>query len=139
MIEQVQRETNEAVQSMQLGTEQVEEGMELADRTGDALERIAASTQEIEDMISQIATASEEQSVTSEQISESVEGISTVTQESAMGVTQIAESADGLGQLTEELRTLISRFRLGAESASAAPQFAPADNGHRDPEPAVYA
>ncbi|MFP4529421.1 MAG: methyl-accepting chemotaxis protein, partial [Candidatus Kapaibacterium sp.] len=69
MIKGIQRETSEAVDAMQRGTEEVSSGITLADSAGDALGKIVGSTQDVLDMINQIAAASEEQSSTSEEIS----------------------------------------------------------------------
>src|SRR5690606_38751196 len=68
MIGRVQAETAEAVSAMEAGSAEVEEGMALADRAGDALKAIVAGAEETEAMVGQIAAASEEQSTTSEQM-----------------------------------------------------------------------
>lgn len=112
MIEQVQEETEAAVHAIRQGSERVEEGLELADETGAALEKIVDSTDRVGEMVAEIATASEEQSTTSEQISRSVQSISEVTQESAVAVTQVSDTASGLEALTEDLSGLIQQFRL---------------------------
>jgi len=112
MIKAIQSETRDVVDSMKRGTKEVEEGMKLADKAGEALEKIVSETQKTIDMINQIAAASEEQSATSEQISRNVETISSVSSESANGVAQIARSADGLNRLTENLRNLVLKFRV---------------------------
>lgn len=130
MIKAIQSETSEAVDSMKRGTREVEEGMKLADRAGEALERIVAETQRSVDMINQIAAASEEQSATSEQISRNVEAISSVSNESAAGVSQIAHSADDLNRLTENLRNLISRFRIDNSRAVESNLLASRGNGN---------
>jgi methyl-accepting chemotaxis protein len=120
MIRTVQAGTEAAVTSMREGNEEVEEGITLADRAGDALRRIVAGTDQTVDMVAQIAAASEEQSTTSEQMARSVEMISTVSGESAAGLSQIADATGGLGRLTEELRELVGRFRTDATAAANA-------------------
>ncbi len=118
MVGAIQSETAQAVESMQLGTKEVQEGIGLADKAGDALSLIVSETQGVVDMINQIAAANEEQSATSEQISRNVEAMSTVSSESAAGVTQIARSADELSRLTEGLRNLIERFKFESSGDS---------------------
>jgi methyl-accepting chemotaxis protein len=112
MIRSIQTETGDAVQSMRIGSREVEEGIELAGRAGDVLGEIRTSTETTVDMVNQIAAAIEEQSATSEQISRSIEMISTSSEESARGINQIARSVDGLGRLTIDLGDLVARFRL---------------------------
>ncbi len=112
MIKAIQTETTEAVESMKKGTDEVKEGMVLADKAGAALEKMVAESQKSVDMINQIAAASEEQSSTSEQISRNVEAISSVSSESAAGVSQIARSSDDLNRMTEKLRNLVAKFTV---------------------------
>jgi methyl-accepting chemotaxis protein len=117
MIKGIQAETAEAVRSMQVGSSEVDEGLELAGRAGTVLEAIQSSAEKTVDMVTQIAAAGEEQSSTSEQISRSIEMISTVSQDSALGVNQIAQSVDRLNRLTNELHLLVSRFNLRADAS----------------------
>jgi methyl-accepting chemotaxis protein len=117
MIKGIQTETQEAVRVMNQGNEEVSSGIELADRAGGALEEILQSSQDVLDMINQIAAASEEQSATSEQIAKNVGAISSVTTESAQQIQDIAHSSDDLSKLTEHLSELISQFKVdGGES-----------------------
>ena len=130
MISTIQIDTREAVQAMQQGNKEVEEGIELADRAGTALDRIVAGVQQVVDVVNQIAAASEEQSTTSEQISRSVEAISTVSTEAAMGIAQISQSADQLRRETDTLREVVDRFKLNEQGA-----FGPKPRIDRAPEP----
>jgi methyl-accepting chemotaxis protein len=111
MVKAIQTETAEAVRSMQHGNEEMRAGIVLADQAGEALEQIVGQTQNTVDLISQIASASEEQSVTSEEIARSVEAISTVSAESARGVTDISRSSDALNQLMDSLGGFVTQFR----------------------------
>ncbi len=134
MIRAIQSETGEAVESMKKGTSEVEQGMVLANRAGEALELMVAEAQKSVDMINQIASASEEQSTTSEQISRNVESISSVSSESAAGVSQIARASDDLNRLTEKLRNLVSRFTVDAAHTLSEPAQSAAggnSNGRR--------
>ncbi len=116
MIKQIQKDTEGAVISMKLGTEEVVKGKSLADKAGQSLQQIIASADEVVDMVTQVAAASEEQSSAAEQISKNVEGISNVTQESAAGVQHIARAAEDLNRLTVNLQEMISRFKIDDSS-----------------------
>jgi methyl-accepting chemotaxis protein len=129
MIKSIQSETDDAVDAMERGSREVSEGIELADEAGDALDDIVGQAQQSMDLISQIATASEEQSVTSEEISQSVEMISTVANESAEGVSQIAESTTELSGITEELSVMVARFTVDGQRASVGQSAASAGGG----------
>lgn len=117
MIHQIQSDTHHAVDSMNKGTEEVSAGIVLAERAGLMLKNIVENAQSVSDMVSQIASASEEQSNTSEQIAQNVVSISTVTQESASGTQQIAQTSEDLNRLTENLQNLMATFKLDEQSA----------------------
>jgi len=112
MIKHIQTDTADAVESMKLGTDEVERGKQLAEKAGSSLRQIITGAENVADIVSQVAAASEQQSRTSEQISQSIELITNVTQKSAAGVRQIAEAVEDLNQLTGSLQKLIQNFKL---------------------------
>jgi methyl-accepting chemotaxis protein len=112
MIKQIQNDTGGAVESMQRGTEQVEKGRELARKAGTAMQDIVKAALGVGDMVSQVATASEEQSSAAEEISRNIEGISSATQQSAAATQQVARAAEDLNRLTENLQQLIQQFKV---------------------------
>ncbi|MGD8782569.1 MAG: methyl-accepting chemotaxis protein [Ignavibacteria bacterium] len=116
MIKQIQKDTNGAVKSMELGTEEVEKGRQLADKAGKSLTEIISGAEEVVDLITQVATASLEQSSTAEQISKNIESISSVTEQSAASAQQVAHAAEDLNCLTNSLNEMVSRFRLSENS-----------------------
>ena len=116
MINQIQKDTNEAVKSIEEGNNEVGRGKQLAEKAGHSLDQIIKGSAEVIDVINQVAAASEEQSSASEQISKNIENISTVTNQAAMGTQQIARAATDLTSLTEQLKDLIAGFNLDIDS-----------------------
>ncbi|MFZ6034050.1 MAG: methyl-accepting chemotaxis protein [Melioribacter sp.] len=112
MIKNIQKDTDNAISSINHGTKEVESGKEKAGKAIVALEEIINSTNQTVDIVNQVAAASEEQSATSEEISRSIENISNVTRESAMGVQKIAHSAEELNSMAYRLKDIISHFKL---------------------------
>lgn len=112
MIKQIQKDTDGAVKSMQLGTDEVDKGKLLAEKAGGSLKEIIAGAENVADIVTQVAVASEEQSRTSEQISQNIELINNVTNQNTIGVKQIAHAAEELNQLTANLQKLISGFKV---------------------------
>lgn len=112
MIKQIQKDTDGAVKSMKLGTDEVEKGKILAEKAGQSLKEIIAGAENVADIVTQVAVASEEQSRTSEQITQNIELINNVTQQNATGVRQIAHAAEELNLLTGNLQKLISGFKV---------------------------
>lgn len=113
MIRGIQKETDMAVEAMNQGNQEVQKGIDLADRAGQALRDILNSTKEVLEMINQIAAASEEQSSTSEEISKNVLSISKVISESSRRVEDVAHASDDMAKLTERLRNLMMQFKVG--------------------------
>ena len=112
MIKGIQEDTSGAVASMEEGTSQVEAGMELAVKAGDSLTSIVSVVSEVQKMIEQIATASDEQSAAAEQISGNVGNIATVSKQSAQSAEQMAATAEELNRQTDALNELVNKFKL---------------------------
>ncbi len=117
MIKKIQKDTGEAVVSMDEGTTEVENGIQLVDKAGKSLKEIIAGADKVVDVATQVASASEEQSTTSEQISKNIESIANVTNQSAAGIQQVAKSSEDLSRLTDDLRKLITKFKFDEQSA----------------------
>ncbi|MFH1195083.1 MAG: methyl-accepting chemotaxis protein [bacterium] len=112
MIKQIQKDTFEAVTSMESGTLEVAKGKELSQQAEKSLKEIILGATQTVDIVTQVAVASEEQSSASEQISKNIEQINNVTQQSTEGVRQIATAAEDLSRLTTHLQELISQFKI---------------------------
>ena len=112
MIVQLQKGTQDTVASIESGVEEVETGKKLASEAGDAIQLIVKTSQRVLDLVSQVATASEEQAATAEEISRNIESINMVAHESASGVEEIAKATEDLNRLTENLQQLVEQFKL---------------------------
>ncbi|MEA3253833.1 MAG: HAMP domain-containing methyl-accepting chemotaxis protein, partial [Chloroflexota bacterium] len=112
MIKGIQGETEEAVQSMEVGIQETDKGRELADKAGNSLNEIVNMSQRVMDMIQQIASATEEQSAASEQISKNIEHVSSITKETASGAEQSATAAEELNRQAEGLKKMVGRFKV---------------------------
>lgn len=112
MIKQIQKDTSIAVESMITGNLEVEKGRQLADKAGESLSEIIESAQQVGDIVTQVAAASQQQSSAAEQISKNVEGISNVSHQSAIGIQQIAKASEDLSTLTTNLQNMIQEFQI---------------------------
>ena len=111
-IKGIQQNTQVAVESMKRGTEEAQKGKEKIEATGRAFDKTLSNTRELNDLLSQLAAAAEEQSSTSEQISRSIEGITTVIQETSQGINQISQAAIDLSNLTVNLQEMINKYKI---------------------------
>lgn len=112
MVTKIQKDSQNAVQSIKQGNEEVSKGMEEATKARTSMEKIVSSSDEVFEISNQVAAASEEQSLTVEEITRSIEGINTVAHESASGVSQIANAATDLSELAINVQNLIQQFEL---------------------------
>ena len=118
MISAIQEETVKAVKDMSSGTEEVDNGIKLADEAGEALNQILGSSDEVLKMINQIAAANEEQSATSSEIASSVSKISEMTEDSTLKVSEVANAAEQMADLSEELDKMLTKYNVrGSNSA----------------------
>lgn len=102
----------------------INEGSELADKAGTAMEEIVGSIKKVTDIIGEISAASDEQSAGIEQINQAVSQMDQVTQQNAALVEESAAAAESLQSQAEELETSVSQFRL--DDDAKAPKRAPA-------------
>jgi methyl-accepting chemotaxis protein len=120
MIQTVQQETKQAVGAMEEGTRQVEEGVATTNKAGEALREIIQMSEQVGDMIAQIATAATEQSSATDEINRSMEQISSLVKESASGAQQSAQACQDLSGLAFELQKIVSNFKV-ADGATVPP------------------
>jgi methyl-accepting chemotaxis protein len=115
MIKTIQEETQRAVEAMESGTKNVEDGVTSATKAGEALQDIIHASEQVGEMIVHIATAATEQSSATEQVNSNMEQIAKLVQESAIGAQQSAKACADLSNLALDMQALVGRFKLGDE------------------------
>jgi methyl-accepting chemotaxis protein len=113
MIESIQVETRNAVQAIELGSRDVGIGVEKTSASGTALQEIIQMSEQMGDMISQIATAAIEQSSATEQVNANVAQISNLTQGASSAAEQTAKACAELSTMALDLQNLVNQFKLG--------------------------
>ncbi len=111
-IEAIRSETTMAVERMEVGASQVNEGLELVRRAGSSLEEIVDGAQTVADMIDSIAAAAEEQSVASGEVSRNIESVSEVSFGANEQANMAASSAKTLEQKAGALKQLVNQFKV---------------------------
>ena len=102
-----------------------EEGVSIADDVAKAFESIAGSNAKVDDLIAEIAAASQEQSQGIDQVNTAVAQMDKVTQQNAANSEESASAAEELSSQAEELQNMVAQFSLsgsgtGQKSAAAA-------------------
>ncbi|MBE9529311.1 MAG: methyl-accepting chemotaxis protein [Proteobacteria bacterium] len=112
MISSIQTETSTAVEAMGEGIKKVDNGVRLANETGEALAKIVDGVQSVSDMVNQIATATEEQSATADEISRSMDSISDVSRSNVNAIGEVSGATGETARLASELKELVGNFKI---------------------------
>ncbi len=112
MIETIQGEIQDAVESMTAIQEQSKEGLELVGQSDQSLQEISGAITGVVTAVEQIATSTNEQSSGAEEISKNIEGVTTVAKESASSAQELASSAEQLSREVNGLNDLIGQFKV---------------------------
>jgi len=106
-------------------TEQVDAGVSLVGQAGEALTRITGKISEISTLVSDIASAAEQQATGLQQVNTAVSEMDGVTQQNAAMVEEATAAARSLAEETENMAQQVSRFSFDAVSAPAMASSSP--------------
>jgi methyl-accepting chemotaxis protein len=112
MIKAIQNETKGAVEAMEQGVHQVENGTVEAAKSGQALQDILQQVNDVAMQVNQIATAAEEQTATTSEISSNMMQITEVVRQTSQGAQESATAAAQLNGSAELLQSLVRQFQL---------------------------
>jgi len=133
LIEVVQQEAGRAVESMQQGTQVVQQGMSDASASGEAFGEIAhavsdlsARSQEISAIIQQVHANTDEMvqvmgqiAVITTEANQRSQMVTTELEEQTASIEEVSAAAVQLGTMSTELKQLVDRFKLSRDAQSA--------------------
>lgn len=103
----------EIKQLIEDSVDKVQEGSRLVDESGQTLNTITDSVTEVSELITGIATASEEQSIGINRVNSTIVQIDSMTQQNAALVEQATASSQLMGDQTVKLNSLVAYFSNG--------------------------
>jgi methyl-accepting chemotaxis protein len=112
MIKAIQKETKDAVHTMEQSVAQVEQGSTHAAASGRSLQEILDIINDVTEQISQIATAAEEQTATTREISSNVLSLNELAHQNSSAIQETAIAANDVSHQAEELQRLVNQFKL---------------------------
>jgi methyl-accepting chemotaxis protein len=118
MITSIQSEAKKAVDSIKAEIVHVNESAESAGRAGSSINGIIKASDNVKDMISQIATASHQQSAATDEVNRNLNETTHIIELSTAGMQDSAKACAALSELSSELLNSISQFRLERHSRS---------------------
>jgi methyl-accepting chemotaxis protein len=118
-------------------SEKVNDGVRLVGETGESLERIVSDVAQINALVSDIASAAQEQASGLQQINSAVNQMDQVVQQNAAMVEESTAASHQLAQEATKLADQMAQFRLSG--AAARPAVAEPAAGRRNPVHAAQA
>jgi len=117
MIEQLRGGIQATVQAIEVGTGQMDDVRNYADKTGEILTEAGREIQQIGDMSTQIATATEEQLAVAEEMNGNMQLVSQQADQSRLAADSNAKASEHLMDAAIQLQNRVAVFHLGKEVA----------------------
>ena len=111
LVTRIQLETREVVAAMNTGTKQVEVGTQLVQQTQQSLTEVTAASQEISQLVREIAQAAIAQAETSGLVSGTIADVAVIAEENSQSATKVSASIKKLYQTAEKLQLGIGQFK----------------------------
>ncbi|WP_396021210.1 methyl-accepting chemotaxis protein [Bacillus sp. S/N-304-OC-R1] len=126
LISSIQIDTNQAVQSMEKGTDEIEKGMDLVKSAGTAFDEIKQFIDNVNMEIQTISNSIKESSAGTDQVVNAVysieeiairttadsQNVTAATEEQLASMQEITASASSLSYMAEDLKELIKKFKI---------------------------
>ena len=112
LVNNIQLETNETINTVNKTIEQVVVGSEQAQRAGEQMRRTQEITSQLVKQVRSIAGASEQQKVMSAQLLEAVQRIGESTEHTAQQINDQNQETDSLLDAARQLVASVSVFKL---------------------------
>ncbi|MNJ49970.1 Biofilm dispersion protein BdlA [compost metagenome] len=112
MIQSIQISAQDAVKQMEVGVEQVNSGLLLANSANTAIDQIRGGANQIVGVVDQISMALNEQSAASQDVARNVERIAQMAQSNSESISAASRNASAIEQLALTLDKHVSQFRI---------------------------
>lgn len=126
VIHSIQEETKAAVQSIEVGTSEMEGGIELVNAAGHSFKEIRASITQVADQMEDVSVAAKQMSAYTQQVVGAIQHVSVIAEQTASNAQNVSASAEeqlasmeevaasstALTQKAAELQELIASFKV---------------------------
>ncbi|MDA8234527.1 MAG: methyl-accepting chemotaxis protein [Clostridia bacterium] len=114
LIGSIQKGTTNAVEAMEAGTREVEQGAALADDAGVALKEIVKTIQVANEQMESISAAVEQISASSAEVAQAIDNVAAITEENTAATEEMAA---GSSQVNTSIKSIASVARESAQAA----------------------
>ncbi len=112
IVENIQRETSEVVQAMEVGTTQVVEGTRIVEEAKNSLNEILEVSRQIDYLVYSISAATTSQVETSQAVSHLMKDIAEVSQRTSDYSHQVSESLQQTVEISQQLQHTVGTFKV---------------------------
>lgn len=112
LVRAIQTDTQDAVSAMARSTQGVVEGAQLADTAGLAITDISKISQELAEIILDIAKTTRGQADQAQTVAQAITQILSLTQKTTLGTRETSQSTEELAALAQELKKSVARFKV---------------------------
>ncbi|MBW4564295.1 MAG: GAF domain-containing protein [Mojavia pulchra JT2-VF2] len=112
LVENIQRETSEVVQAMEVGTTQVVEGTRIVEDAKQSLSQILDVSRQIDELVQSISIATTSQVQTSQTVSNLMKEIVAVSQRTSDSSHRVSESLQQTVEISQELQETVGTFKV---------------------------
>ncbi|WP_071189611.1 methyl-accepting chemotaxis protein [Trichormus sp. NMC-1] len=112
IVEKIQRETNEVVKAMEIGTIQVVESTQIVEDAKQSLSEILDVSQQIDTLVQSISTATVSQVQTSQVVSQLMKDIAAISQHTSDSSHQVSESLQKTVEISQHLQQTVETFKV---------------------------
>ena len=112
IVHNIQKETTEVVEAMELGTSQVVEGTNLVEDAKQSLHKILDVSRQIDHLVQSISTATVSQAETSQAVTELMKEIARVSERTSNSTRQVSGSLKETVEIAQELQASVGTFKV---------------------------
>ncbi len=122
LIKGIQDETMQAVEAMEKGTHEVENGGELAANAGSAIEEMMGSIMQVISQIAKVSENADQMAAASSQVSRAIDQIASISEENSATAEEVASSTNQLVSAVDSIAAASEEAAASAEEVSASSQ-----------------
>ncbi|MCG6133320.1 MAG: methyl-accepting chemotaxis protein [Nostoc sp. LLA-1] len=112
IVENIQRETSEVVQAMEIGTTQVVQGTQIVEEAKHSLGEILDVSRQIDSLVQSISTATASQLQTSQSVSQLMQNIAAISQRTRDSSRSVSESLHQTVEISQQLQETVETFKV---------------------------
>ncbi|MBH8551162.1 methyl-accepting chemotaxis protein [Nostocaceae cyanobacterium CENA357] len=112
IVDNIQRETSEVVQAMEIGTTQVVEGTRIVEEAKQSLSQILDVSRQIDSLVQSISTATASQVETSQTVSQLMQDIAAGSQRTSASSRLVSNSLQKTVEISHQLQETVETFKV---------------------------